>query len=258
MSDYDRSANARYGAGVARSGTAAGVVDQGLRAYMIGVYNYMTLGLGVTGLVAYGAFRLGTVETANGKLALNDFGHAIYVSPLRWLIVLSPLALVFYISARLNSMSVASARNAFLAFAALIGLSMSALFVIYTGGSIGRVFFQTAAAFGGLSLYGYTTRRDLSAMGSFMAMGLIGLIVAGVVNIFLQSTGLQWALSILCIGVFAGLTAWDTQSIKESYYAGDGYEMTQKKAIHGALRLYLDFINIFQALLQLTGSSRNN
>jgi len=253
MSNYDRSANARFG-GVAQ----AGVIDQGLRAYMIGVYNYMTLGLGVTGLVAFAAFKLGVVETDSGRLTLTSFGHAIYVSPLRWLIVLSPLALVFYISARLNSMSVASARNAFLLFAGLIGLSMSALLVIYTGASIGRVFFETAAAFGALSLVGYTTRRDLSAMGSFLIMGLFGLIIASVVNIFLGSTGLQWALSVLAIGIFAGLTAWDTQSIKESYFAGDGFEMAQKKSIHGALRLYLDFINIFQALLQLTGSSRND
>ncbi|MFY9971242.1 MAG: Bax inhibitor-1/YccA family protein [Roseiarcus sp.] len=256
MSDYDRYANSRLGAGVARSGAAA--VDQGLRAYMIGVYNYMTLGLGVTGLVAYGAFKLGTVETDSGRLALTDFGHAIYASPLRWLIVLSPLALVFYISARINSMSVASARNAFIAFAALIGLSMSALLVVYTGASIGRAFFATAAAFASLSLYGYTTQRSLAAMGSFMMMGLIGLIVASLLNIFLQSSGLQWGLSILCVVIFAGLTAWDTQSIKEMYYGGDSYEMTHKKSIHGALRLYLDFINMFQAILMLTGSSRNN
>jgi FtsH-binding integral membrane protein len=256
MSDYDRFANARYGAGVARSGV--GAIDQGLRAYMIGVYNYMTMGLGVTGLFALGAFKLGTVETDTGHLALTQFGQAIYVSPLRWLIVLSPLAIVFYLSARLNSMSVASARNAFLVFSALIGLSMSALLVRYTGGSVGRVFFETAAAFGALSLYGYTTKRDLSAMGSFLIMGLFGLIIASVVNLFLQSTGLQWALSVLCIGIFAGLTAWDTQSIKSRYFAGDSYEAGQKKSIFGALQLYLDFINIFQALLQLTGSSRNN
>jgi uncharacterized protein len=256
MSDYDRYANSRLGAGIARSG--AGAVDQGLRAYMIGVYNYMTLGLGVTGLVAYGAFRLGTAETASGRLALTDFGHAIYVSPLRWLIVLAPLALVFYISARISSMSIASARNAFIAFAALIGLSMSALLVVYTEASIGRAFFATAAAFASLSLYGYTTQRSLSAMGSFMMMGVIGLIVASLINMFLQSTGLQFALSVLCVVIFAGLTAWDTQSIKEMYYGGDSYEMVQKKSIHGALRLYLDFINMFQAILMLTGSNRNN
>ena len=256
MSDYDRYANSRVGAGYARSG--AGAVDQGLRAYMIGVYNYMTLGLGVTGLVAYGAFALGTVSAGNGRLALTDFGHAIYVSPLRWIIVLSPLAIVFWISARINSMSVASARNAFIAFAALIGLSMSALLVVYTGASIGRAFFATAAAFASLSLYGYTTQRSLSAMGSFMMMGVVGLIIASLLNMFLHSTGLQFGISILAVVIFAGLTAWDTQSIKEMYYAGDGYEMTQKKSIHGALRLYLDFINMFQAILMLTGSSRNN
>jgi uncharacterized protein len=256
MSDYDRYANSRLGAGTARSG--AGAVDQGLRAYMIGVYNYMTLGLGVTGLVAYGAFRLGTVETGSGRLALTDFGHTIYASPLRWVIVLSPLALVFYLSARINSMSVTSARNAFIAFAALIGLSMSALLVVYTGASFGRAFFATAAAFASLSLYGYTTQRSLSAMGSFMMMGLIGLIIASLLNLFLQSSGLQWGLSVLCVIIFAGLTAWDTQSIKEMYYSGDTYEMAQKKSIHGALRLYLDFINMFQAILMLTGSNRNS
>ena len=255
MSDYDRYANARPGAGIARSGVA---VDEGLRAYMIGVYNYMTLGLGVTGLVAYAAFALGTVQTAGGRLALTSFGHAIYVSPLRWLIVLSPLALVFYISARINTMSVASARNAFIAFAALIGLSMSALLVVFTGASIGRAFFATAAAFASLSLYGYTTQRSLSAMGSFMMMGVVGLIIASLLNLFLQSSGLQFGLSILCVVIFAGLTAWDTQSIKEGYSSSSGYEMVQKQSIHGALRLYLDFINMFQAILYLTGSNRNN
>src|SRR5271166_274373 len=218
MSDYDRYANPRPGAGYARSGA---VVDQGLRAYMIGVYNYMTLGLGVTGLVAYAAFALGTVQVGDGRLRLTEFGHAIYVSPLRWLIVLSPLAIVFWISARINSMSVASARNWFIAFAALIGLSMS-------------------------------------AMGSFMMMGVFGLIIASLINLFLQSSGLQWALSVICVIVFAGLTAWNTQSIKEMYFAADGYEVAQKKSISGALSLYLNFINMFQAILMLTGSQRNN
>ena len=255
MSDYDRYANTRYGAGLARSGVA---VDQGLRAYMIGVYNYMTLGLGVTGLVAWGAFQLGTQQLGDGRLGLTSFGHAIYVSPLRWLIVLSPLALVFWLSARINSMSVASARNAFIAFAALIGLSMSALLVVYTGASFGRAFFATAAAFASLSLYGYTTRRDLSAMGSFMMMGVVGLIVASLLNLFLHSTGLQFGISILAVVIFAGLTAWDTQAIKQMYFAGDSYEVLHKKSIHGALRLYLDFINMFQAILMLTGSQRNN
>ncbi|MGO9420439.1 Bax inhibitor-1/YccA family protein [Roseiarcus sp.] len=255
MSDYDRYANSRSGAGYARSGAA---VDQGLRAYMIGVYNYMTLGLGVTGLAAWLAFQFGTVSVGDGRLALTDFGHAIYVSPLRWLIVLSPLALVFWLSARLDQMSVSTARNAFIAFAALIGLSMSALLVVYTGASIGRAFFATAAAFASLSLYGYTTQRSLSAMGSFMMMGVVGLIIASLLNLFLHSSGLQFGISLLAVVVFAGLTAWDTQAIKSMYYAGDGYDTIQKKSIHGALRLYLDFINMFQAILMLTGSNRNN
>jgi FtsH-binding integral membrane protein len=233
--------------------------DQGLRAYTIGVYNYMTLGLGVTGLVAWLAFQFGTVQTEAGRLMLTDFGRAIYVSPLRWVIVLVPLAVVFWLSARINSMSVATARSAFLAFAALIGLSMSALLVVYTGASLARAFFATAAAFASLSLYGYTTQRDLSAMGSFMMMGVVGLIVASLLNLFLlHSTGLQFALSILCVIIFAGLTAWDTQAIKAMYYAGDSYEVAHKKSIHGALRLYLDFINMFHAILMLKGSQRNN
>ena len=154
MSDYDRYANTRYGAGLARSGVA---VDQGLRAYMIGVYNYMTLGLGVTGLVAWGAFQLGTVQTEAGRLALTDFGRAIYTSPLRWVIVLAPLG-GGVLPLRPHQLDVgASARNAFLAFAALIGLSMSALLVVFTGALFGRAFFATAAAFASLSLYGYTT-----------------------------------------------------------------------------------------------------
>jgi len=256
MSDYDRYANSRLGAGYARSGA---VVDQGLRSYMIGVYNYMTLGLGVTGLVAWAAFALGAVQNEAGRIVgLTPFGHAIYVSPLRWVIVLAPLAVVFWLSARMNQMSVATARNAFLAFAGLIGLSLSALLVVYTGGSFARAFFATSAGFGALSLYGYTTNRDLSGMGSFMMMGVVGLIIASLINIFLQSTGLQFALSVICVIVFAGLTAWDTQAIKQMYYAGDGYEATQKKSIFGALRLYLDFINMFQAILMLTGSQRNN
>jgi FtsH-binding integral membrane protein len=256
MSNYDRYASPRPGAGYARSGVA---VDQGLRAYMIGVYNYMTIGLGVTGLVAYAAFALADVQFAGGRpVSASAFGQLIYNSPLRWVIILAPLALVFWLSARINSMSVATARNAFLAFAALIGLSMSTLILVYTGASIGRAFFATAAAFASLSLYGYTTQRSLSAMGSFMMMGVVGLIVAGLLNMFLHSTGLQFGISLLAVVIFAGLTAWDTQAIKQMYFTGDSYEMVQKKSIHGALRLYLDFINMFQALLMLTGSQRNS
>jgi len=256
MSDYNRFANARSGAGVAQSAT--GAIDQGLRSYMLGVYNYMTLGLGVTGLVAFVAYKAAVVESATGQiLGLTDFGAAIYTSILRYVVIFAPLAVVIGFSAGRNSLSVGAARGVFLLFAALIGLSMSTIFVVYTHGSIFRVFFETAAAFGALSLYGYTTKRDLSAMGSFMVMGLFGLIIASVVNIFLASSGLQWALSVLAIGIFAGLTAWDTQAIKAAYYAGYGSDTNEKKAIYGALQLYLDFINMFQSLLFLFGDRRN-
>ena len=171
--------------------------------------------------------------------------------------MLAPLALVIGISAGRNAMSAGTTRLIFLAFAALIGLSLSTIFVVFTQASIARVFFETAAAFGALSLYGYTTSRSLSAMGSFMVMGLFGLIIASVVNLFLHSTGLQWALSVVGIGIFAGLTAWDTQAIKQSYFAGDAHEASEKKAIFGALRLYLDFVNMFQQLLFLFGGRRN-
>ncbi len=254
MSNFDRYTTARPAVAVGRSAA----VDLGLRAYMLGVYNYMAIGLVITGVVAFGAFRLGTVDVGSGHIALNSLGQALYVSPLRWVFALAPLGVVFYLSARMQSMSVASARNAFFVFSALIGLSMSAIFVIYTAGSIGRVFFETAAAFGALSLYGYTTKRDLTAIGSFLVMGLFGLVIASVVNVFLGSNSLQWTLSVLAIGIFAGLTAWNTQSIKAQYYAGYGAEALQKAAIFGALQLYLAFINMFQALLSLTGSQRSN
>ncbi len=256
MSNYDRSANVRLGAGVARAGT--GAIDEGLRAYMLGVYNYMAVGLGLTGLVAYAIFKL-SFETvgAGEKLVPTALGQTLYGSPLRWLIILAPLGMVMFLSARLNAMTAATARNGFFIFSALMGVSMSVLFVRYTGASVGRVFFETAAAFGALSLVGYVTKRDLSAMGSFLIMGVWGLVIASIVNLFMHSSGMQWALSILCIGIFAGLTAYDTQTIKQNYFAGDGHEVSQKKSIFGALNLYLDFINIFQAMLSIFGGSRN-
>lgn len=256
MSDYDRFTSQRYGAGVARSGV--GAIDQGLRAYMLGVYNYMTLGLGLTGLVAFVAYKAAVVESASGHImGLTGFGEAIYASALRWVVIFAPLLVVFGLSAGRDRMSASTARLTFLAFAALMGLSMSTVFLVYTHASIGRVFFITAASFGALSLYGYSTRRDLSAMGSFMIMGLFGLIIASLVNLFLHSAGLQWALSILGVGIFAGLTAWDTQAIKANYYAGGAWEVAEKKSIFGALTLYLDFINMFQFLLMMLGDRRN-
>lgn len=261
MSDFDRNATARWGSGVARAGSAE--IDQGLRAYMLGVYNNMVLGLAITGLAALGTNMLAVTSDPSrmaariGNMGLTTFGAAIYSSPLRWVIMLAPLAFVFFFSFRIDRMAVSSARTMFLAFAAVMGLSLSSILLVYTGTSVARAFFITAAAFGGLSLYGYTTKRDLSAFGSFLVMGLIGLIIAGVVNMFIQSSAMQFGLSALSVLIFAGLTAWDTQSIKEMYYASDDYEVATKKSVNGALMLYLDFINIFTSLLQLTGS-RNN
>jgi FtsH-binding integral membrane protein len=264
MSDFDRNAGARWGTGVARAGTAE--LDQGLRSYMLGVYNHMTLGLAVTGLVALGTFKLAVTNDPSqaaypgrvGGNMLTSFGVAIYTSPLRWIVMLLPLAFVLFFSFRINQMAASTARTLFLVFAAAMGLSLSSILLVYTGASVANAFFITAATFGCLSLYGYTTKRDLSPIGSFLIMGLFGLIIASMVNVFFtHSSGFQFALSCLSVLIFSGLTAWDTQAIKEMYYAGDGYEVTTKKSINGALRLYLDFINIFVALLQLTGS-RNN
>ena len=260
MSDYDRNA-VRWGQGAAQSRSAT--VDQGLRSYMIGVYNHMMIGLVLTGVAAmatnYLAVAHGGADVAGnmGRIALTSFGVAIYLSPLKWLIMLAPLAFVFFFSFRINQMSASSARTLFYVFSAAMGLSLSSILLVYTGASVYRAFFVTAAAFGGLSLYGYTTKRDLSPMGSFLMMGVIGLIIVGLLNIFIQSSGLQLALSGLTVLIFAGLTAYDTQAIKEMYFAGDGYEVMTKKSINGALMLYLDFINIFVSLLNLTGS-RNN
>jgi FtsH-binding integral membrane protein len=256
MSDFDRFATSRYGGRAARAGAAA--IDQGLRSYMLGVYNNMMLGLGVTGLVALGANMLSVVHDASGRIvALTDFGAAIYTSPLKWVIMIAPLAFVFIFSMRIDRMSAASARNMFLGFAATMGLSLSTILLIYTQQSVYLAFFETAASFGALSLYGYTTKRDLSPIGSFLIMGLFGLVIASIVNIFVHSSGFQFALSLLTLAIFAGLTAWDTQAIKEMYYESDSYEVATKKSINGALRLYLDFVNIFTALIQLTGN-RNN
>jgi FtsH-binding integral membrane protein len=251
MSNFDRNTSFGRGAYVTRAGAAE--VDQGLRAYMLGVYNYMTLGLAITGLVAMGTHMLAVASQIGGKIVLSPFGHALYASPLRWVVILAPLGFVFFLGARAERMSAATARNLFLAFSAVMGLSMSSLLIVFTGASVARVFFITAAAFGGLSLYGYTTKRDLSAFGSFLIMGVWGLVIAGLVNLFLHSTGLMFALSILSVLIFSGLTAWDTQSIKDMYYEGDGYEVAQKKSVFGALSLYLDFINMFQSLLFLFG-----
>ncbi|EEQ94773.1 Hypothetical protein, conserved [Brucella intermedia LMG 3301] len=240
--------------------TDAGI-DQGLRSYMLGVYNMMAIGLAVTGLAAFAVAALATTtdpsaavaQLANGKM-LTSLGVALYTSPLRWVVMLAPLAAVFFLSFRIERMSVGTANAVFWGYAALVGLSLSSIFLVFTGQSIVRTFFVTAASFGALSLYGYTTKRDLSAMGSFLVMGLFGLILASVVNIFLGSTALQFAISVIGVLIFAGLTAYDTQSIKEMYYEGDSSDAHGRKVVMGALRLYLDFINMFTFLLQFMGN----
>jgi FtsH-binding integral membrane protein len=251
MADLDR----RYAQGTTLGRAETGVIDQGLRAYMLRVYNYMGIGVAITGVVAYLTFAMAVVDTGAG-LQLTSFGHLIYASALKWVVIFAPLAVVFLISARMNSMSLPGAQLAFWVFAALMGMSISTIFLAYAHASIARVFFITAASFGALSLYGYTTNKDLSAWGSFLFMGLIGIIIAMLVNLFLASSALQFAISIIGVLVFAGLTAYDTQQIKEMYYVGDDGTVAGRKAVMGALRLYLDFINLFMMLLSLFGDRR--
>jgi uncharacterized protein len=237
-------------------GVAAGAdagIDQGLRAYMLKVYNLMALGLVITGLAAWGAFSAAVAPDGQ----LTEFGQLIYVSNFRWVVILAPLAAVFFLSFRIERMSVPAAQATFWVYAGLVGLSLSTIFLIYTGTSVVRTFFITAASFGALSLYGYTTRRDLSAMGSFLVMGVFGLVIAMLVNLFLQSSALQFAISVIGVLVFAGLTAYDTQRIKEMYWEGDDVAVAGRKAIMGALQLYLDFINLFMFLLQFLGDRRS-
>ncbi len=233
-----------------QTGTA---VDQGLRSYMLKVYNYMTAGLVITALAAY--FTFSVAVGADGH-SLTAFGAAVMQGPMRWVLIFAPLGMVMFLSWRINTMSVAAAQLTFWAYAALVGMSFSTLGLIYTGSSIARVFLITAAAFGSLSLYGYATKRDLTGFGSFLFMGLIGLIVASLVNLFFQSTAMSFALSVISVLLFTGLTAYDTQQIKNTYYEGDDGTAIGRKAISGALHLYLDFINMFMSLLRLFGDRR--
>jgi FtsH-binding integral membrane protein len=242
MAEFDRPTVA------ARTGTAA-VVDEGLRSYMLKVYNYMGFGLVVTGLVAYFS---NAAAVQNGQL--TQWGELLYTSPLMWVVALAPLAFVLVLSFGINKLSVPAAQATFWGFAAIMGLSLSSIFMVYTDASIAKVFFITAATFGAMSLWGYTTKRDLTGMGSFLFMGLIGLIIAMVVNIFLQSTMLEFAISAVGVLIFVGLTAYDTQKIKEGYNVSHGADVLAKGAIMGALSLYLDFINLFLMLLRLFGN----
>ena len=234
MSDYNYDVRQASPAGV-----DAQAIDQGLRTYMISVYQYMTLGLAVTGVVAY--------ATSATPVLFN----AIYGTPLVWVVMLAPLAIAWFGFGMIERISAGAAQMMFWAFAAVMGLSLAYIFQAYVAADIVRVFFITAATFGSLSLYGYTTPRSLGAWGSFLFMGLVGLVIASLVNIFMQSDALTFAISIIGVLVFAGLTAYDTQQIKEMYYEGDDSETAGKKAILGALRLYMDFINLFLMLLRL-------
>jgi uncharacterized protein len=244
MSDFDRNYAVR---GVATDRAVA--YDIGLRAHMIRVYNYMAGGVALTGVVAYLTFQY---AVSNPAFAQALFGGGL----LMWVVILAPLALVFYMSFRIGQMQASTARLLFFVYAAMLGLSLGSIFMVYTQTSITRVFLISAATFGALSLYGYTTSRSLNAMGSFLMMGLFGLIIASLVNIFLKSTGLDWALSIIGVLIFAGLTAWDTQKIKEFYSPMDDGTVAGRKAVMGALSLYLDFINMFMFLLRLFGDRR--
>jgi FtsH-binding integral membrane protein len=261
MADYDNRAMS--------SPVAVGVIDEGLRAYMLRVYNYMLAGLAITGIAAYATFLLAVttdpaaaVHLSNGRVAALPGGlmltsvGALLLGPFMWVLLLGSLGLVLFLSFRIQHMSVSAARTSFLAYAALVGVTFGALFIAYTTTSVAEVFFITAATFGAMSLYGYTTRADLSGWGSFLFMGLIGIIIASVVGFFVHSSMLQWVISVAGVIIFTGLTAYDTQWIKENYVAGDDGTAMGRKAIFGALKLYLDFINLFLMLLRLLGNRR--
>jgi uncharacterized protein len=260
MSDLDRNYSSPFGRAAGRADAAT--VDAGLRAYMLRIYNYMSIGLAITGLAALGVYMLAVADPSSadavriGKLYLTPVGYAIYVGPLKWLFMLAPLGMVFAISAGINRFKPATTQLLFWIFSALMGVSLSSIFLVYTHTSIVRVFFITAASFGALSLYGYTTKRDMTGVGSFLIMGLFGVVIASLVNLFLVSSALQFFISVIGVLVFAGLTAYDTQRLKNDYmygYASQGGDIAERAAITGALSLYLNFINLFTLLLQLLG-----
>jgi len=253
MSNFDRNYATLRGVATDR----AVAYDMGLRAHMMRVYNYMAGGVALTGIVAWLTYQMAVVTNAAGAItSLTPFGQTLFSSPLIWVVMLAPLGLVFFMSFRIGHMQASTARTLFFVYAGAVGLSLATIFMAYTQTSITRVFFITAASFGALSLYGYTTQRNLDAMGSFLMMGLFGLIIAMLVNIFLVSSALQWAISVIGVLIFAGLTAWDTQKIKEFYDPMDDGTVAGRKAVMGALNLYLDFLNMFMFLLRMFGDRR--
>lgn len=279
MTNYDPNAQAYGGYGYGQATAAQQAqVDQGLRSYMIGVYNYMMIGLAITGFAALGIYMLSVTGDASlaargargGALAvsqgqyLTQFGAFLFASWFKFVVILAPLGVVMLLSFRADRMSAPAAQMTFWVYAALVGVSLTTILLVYAHTSVARVFFITAASFGALSLWGYTTKRDLSGMGTFLMMGLFGLIIASLVNIGIAaftgtaSTMLQWIISVVGVLVFAGLTAYDTQNIKNEYiyslaYANDG-SLVQKAAIFGALQLYIDFVGMFQFLMSILGN----
>jgi FtsH-binding integral membrane protein len=241
-----------YNTRVRSAATQDVAIDAGLRAYMLRVYNYMLLGLALTGA---SAFLVATTPLGAAFYTIQN-GYITGMSPLGWIALFAPLAMVFFLGFRIQHMSLGAAQATFWGYAALMGVSLTPILYLYTGASVAQVFFITAATFGAMSLYGYTTKRDLSAFGSFLFMGLIGLIIASLVNMFMQSSMMQWVISVIGVLIFTGLTAYDTQRIKESYYVGDDGAMMGKKAVMGALSLYLDFVNLFLMLIRLMGDRR--
>jgi FtsH-binding integral membrane protein len=253
MSNFDRNYATTRGVGAGR----AVAIDEGLRAYMIRVYNYMAMGVALTGFVAWFTFQAAVVTNPAGAIVgLTSFGQTIFSGPAVLVLFLATLGMVFFISFRVHTLNPATALILFMIYAGMLGLMLSSVFLVYTHASITRVFFISAASFGALSLYGYTTQRDLSAIGSFLVMGLIGLIIAMLVNIFLKSTQLDFIISCVGVLIFAGMTAWDTQKIKEMYSPMEDGTVVGRKAVMGALTLYLDFINLFLFLLRLLGDRR--
>ncbi len=255
MSDFDRNL-------AARGGFAGGAVavDAGLRAYMLRVYNYMAAAVALTGVVAWLTYQMAggsaIVVSSAGISGLTAFGQAIFNPIAMIVLLLGTLGLVAFISFRIHKLEFGTAWLLFMVYSALLGVTLSSIFLTYTGASITRVFFISAASFGALSLWGYTTQRDLSGFGSFLIMGLFGIIIASLVNLFLKSSGLEWVISIVGVRVFAGLTAYDTQRIKNMYDGRDDSDSAGRKAVMGALSLYLDFINLFMMLLRLLGDRR--
>lgn len=245
-------------------GTRTAAIDAGLRAHMNKVYGTMSVGMLITFAAAWAISGLSVTTDPSAAVAqigsgkfLTQFGATLYTSPLKWVVMFAPLAFVFGFSAMINRMSAATAQLVFYAFALVMGISISSIFLVFTGYSIAQIFLITSIAFAGLSLYGYTTKKDISGWGSFLIMGVIGLIVAMIVNMFMQSEALMYAISMIGVLIFAGLTAYDTQKIKTEYLAHAHHGDTEwlgKAAIMGALSLYLDFINMFMFLLQLLGN----